>query len=518
MAENKRASPTPSENRTEDAPRGAASGAESLRPSASQYQRLLAAIVDSSDDAIVSKDLNGIITSWNRSAERLFGYTSEEAVGRSITLIIPPERLDEEAHILEKLRRGERVDHFETVRMRKDGSKLDVSLTISPVKDAQGRVIGASKVARDISTRKLTERALSEQARLLDLSSDAILIRDTNDRITFWNQGATELYGYTREEAMGRVTHELLRTTFPEPLERIREKLLLENHWNGELVHRRKAGTEVVVLSRWVLDRDEQGNHRVTLESNNDVTRQRRTTEALREREEQLQVLTQELESKVRARTEELRELWNRLVLSQETERRNIARELHDSLGQYLVALNMVLEDAKQDARNSRQLSEALDIARTCIKEVRTLSHLLHPPLLDEAGLASAAAWYIEGFAERSGIQVHTEIDDTVAGLPNDIGLALFRILQESLTNVHRHSEARTATIRIGADSEQVWLEVRDQGKGMPADKRAGVGIKGMRERVTNLAGELQIDSNDGGTRVRVVLPLSPASRMAKAG
>jgi PAS domain S-box-containing protein len=132
------------------------------RKRAEQATRLLAAIVESSHDAIVSKSLNGVITSWNKGAERLFGYAAEEAVGRNITLIIPPERRDEERTILEQLTRGERVDHFETVRMRKDGSLLDVSLTISPMKDASGRVVGASKLARDITERKRAEEALRQ--------------------------------------------------------------------------------------------------------------------------------------------------------------------------------------------------------------------------------------------------------------------------------------------------------------------------------------------------------------------
>lgn len=123
---------------------------------------LLGAIVDSSDDAIVSKDLNGIVTSWNKGAERLFGYEAEEVIGKSITIVIPPDRLDEEPAILTRLRRGERVDHFETVRRRKDGTKLDISLTISPVKDEDGHVIGASKIARNISDRKLAERAIQD--------------------------------------------------------------------------------------------------------------------------------------------------------------------------------------------------------------------------------------------------------------------------------------------------------------------------------------------------------------------
>jgi PAS domain S-box-containing protein len=135
--------------------------AEALRQ-ADRNARLLAAIVESSDDAIISKDLNGVITSWNKSAERLFGYTAAEAVGQSITILIPPERIEEETRILASLRRGERVDHFETVRVTKDGSRLNVSLTISPVRDAEGRIVGASKVARDITAWKQQEAALKQ--------------------------------------------------------------------------------------------------------------------------------------------------------------------------------------------------------------------------------------------------------------------------------------------------------------------------------------------------------------------
>jgi PAS domain S-box-containing protein len=132
------------------------------RKQAAQSSALLSAIVDSSDDAIISKDLNGIIMSWNKGAERLFGYTAEEAVGRSIALLIPNDRLEEEPEILERLKRGERVDHFETIRVRKDGTRLNISLTISPVKDIDGRIVGASKVARDITDRVRHERALKE--------------------------------------------------------------------------------------------------------------------------------------------------------------------------------------------------------------------------------------------------------------------------------------------------------------------------------------------------------------------
>jgi PAS domain S-box-containing protein len=205
---------------------------------------LLSAIVDSSDDAIISKDLNGVVTSWNKSAERLFGYTPDEAIGQTVAaLLIPDDRQAEETEILAKLRNGERVDHFETVRRCKDGSLLDISLTISPVKDQHGHIIGASKVARDITHRKRYEQRLAEQAHLLDLTGDAILVRDARDRILEWNRAAEQMYGYTREEALGRVSHDLLRTEFSDPLPEILEVLLRDGRWSGELIHASRTGS-----------------------------------------------------------------------------------------------------------------------------------------------------------------------------------------------------------------------------------------------------------------------------------
>ncbi len=263
------------------------------RKHAERTTSLLAAIVDSSDDAIISKKLDGTITSWNQSAEQLFGYKAEEAVGQHITLIVPWERRSEEEDILRRLARGERVDHFETERKRKNGATVDVSLTISPIRDASGTVIGASNVARDITERRQAERALSEQARLLDLSNDAILVRDAGDHVTYWNKAATELYGFTRDEALGRVAHELLQTQFPADLGMINKQLHRDERWNGELVHIRKDGAKVIVISRWALDRKADGNALRILETNSDITQQKRTEKALRESEERFRAIVE---------------------------------------------------------------------------------------------------------------------------------------------------------------------------------------------------------------------------------
>jgi PAS domain S-box-containing protein len=236
----------------------------------------LAAVVRSSHDAIVAKDLNGTITDWNQSAERIFGYKPKEIIGKSILTLIPKDRAQEETEILRKIRRGQSIDHYETVRRCKDGRLIDVSLTISPVKDPNGRIVGVSKIARDITKQKQTGRRLAEQTRLLDLSNDAILVRDAQDRITYWNDSARELYGYSCEEALGKVTHKLLRTVHSQSLTDVRKKLERDNRWSGELTQTCKDGTKVIVISRWSLDRDVKGRPASILETNTEITDRKR--------------------------------------------------------------------------------------------------------------------------------------------------------------------------------------------------------------------------------------------------
>jgi PAS domain S-box-containing protein len=254
-----------------------------------ELRERLAVIVDSSDDAIVSMTLNGIITAWNPGAEKMFGYSSPEAVGQPMGILFPSERRFEEADILAHIRRGESLERFETVRVRKDGSNIDISATISPLKNSTGEIVGASKIVRDISERKRTEEALLEQAKVLDLAQ--VMVRDTKGHIVLWNRGVEKLYGYPREEAVGRASHELLHTEFPEPLAQIEEKLERAGTWEGELIHHKRDGSPVTVASVWVLHRDTQGRPLRILESNTDVTARRRAEEALRESEERFQAM-----------------------------------------------------------------------------------------------------------------------------------------------------------------------------------------------------------------------------------
>jgi signal transduction histidine kinase len=239
-----------------------------------------------------------------------------------------------------------------------------------------------------------------------------------------------------------------------------------------------------------------------------------------------------ESEASVRKQAEEqLRRLSVRLMTLQDEERRRIARDLHDTTGQALAAIKMTLALIQQigtSVPNFQGLVDDLNaLADEALQEIRTTSYLLHPPLLDESGIASAARWFVEGFAKRSGIQVHCDIPEKMERLPRNCELVLFRVLQEGLTNVHRYSGASAATVRLRLENNELEFEVSDNGSGISEERlqqvreaggSAGVGIAGMRERVRELSGSFEIQSSKSGTAVRVTLPISKASVSTEAG
>lgn len=538
---------------------------------------------------------------------------------------------------------------------------------------------------------------------LMDLAHDAIIIRDIANRIVFWNASAAKLYGYSAEEAIGKITHSLLRTRFPSTPADLDGRLRRTGYWEGQLRHRCKDGSRVRVESRQSLLRDMHGHPLLIEEINRDVTQQERQLEYLRlltevsgsvtqagsveealrwilasiclhthwcaaracrvdvesgkeientaiwflndekelaqfreatdaaprllhqrrlserivEKKEALWIpmiardpcfagvveaglaglycaygfaipfgkdaaIAIGLFSKTPQQIDEafhgamhgigghLSRLWARvnaeamqrnlslsLMNAQDDERRRIARELHDSTGQYLSALALTIDAARSHENGlapaaMRKLKEAQEMIQRCSAELRTLSHLLHPPLLDELGLASAMNWYVDGFAERSGIKVRAEIPAQMPRFEHGAELTVFRILQECLTNIHRHSGSKTAFVRVeygealpfrqsgqaldggrahedgqsrqggqahhgGQAGELLFLEVRDEGKGIPQEtlsgwfgnrQRAGVGISGMRERVRDLGGTLHIESTKRGTIVQATIPM----------
>ncbi|OLC21277.1 MAG: hypothetical protein AUH36_04015 [Chloroflexi bacterium 13_1_40CM_55_7] len=333
---------------------------------------------------------------------------------------------------------------------------------------------------------------VSAQADLLNLANDAIFVRTLDDKITYWNQGAERLYGWSRAEVLQKTPHQILRTEFPQPFEEIKAQLLRDGQWQGELTHSKRDGSRITVASRWSMWWSPEGKPLGFLEVNSDITERKRAEEGLRT-------------------------ISGRLLQMQDDERRRIARELHDSAGQTLVALDMNLASIQREAKQLspqalKTCSESLDLVKELSRELRTISHLLHPPLLDEAGLPSAVRWYVEGFAERSKIRVNLDLDANLGRLSSECETAIFRIVQESLTNIHRHSGSPTASINISRTRREVRLGVHDQGKGISGSMKRGVGIQGMHERVRQLGGRLQINSGKGGTSVVAILPTESAS------
>jgi signal transduction histidine kinase len=249
--------------------------------------------------------------------------------------------------------------------------------------------------------------------------------------------------------------------------------------------------------------------------------------ESRRRQNATLWLAQEELELKVQERTADLdnvnrnlRDLSARLMQLQDDERRRIARELHDSVGQTLAALSMnlttVRADIEQLARTAIALNDSEGLVRAMVTEVRTISHLLHPPLLDELGLASALRWYVGGFSQRSNIKVDLDMPEDFVRLPAEMETAIFRIVQECLTNIHRHSGSPVARIRVRERDGQAQVDIEDKGKGIPPKKleemasagTPGVGIRGMQERIRQLGGTVEINSGPHGTVVTVRLPV----------
>jgi PAS domain S-box-containing protein len=340
---------------------------ERVRERTLQFEHM-ALIVAASADAIISSDMEGRIVSWNQAAERIFGYPASETIGQTTFLLTPPS-LHEEARLLKaQVRRGERVENLETIRVARSGELIEVALSIFPLRDNAGKIIGTSGIVRDIRAQKKAERRL--------------------------------------------------------------------------------------------------------------------------------------------------RELSGRLLRVQDEERRHLARDLHDSTAQSLAALSInlsLLNDASAlpEEKRKAMVAAGLALAQSIERELRTHTYLLHPPLLEDHGLVAALRWFADGFTARSGVAVQLEVDEDLGRMPDLFELTIFRVVQECLSNIHRHSKSSTASIRLGNSEGVITLEVRDAGCGFPRElaEGAGVGIAGMRERLAQIGGTLDIQTAPSGVTVTARIP-----------
>ncbi len=484
--------------------------------SADRSSLQLTEIVNAAADFIATTDPEGCLTFLNPAGRKMAGLSDTDDI--RITRLAdyhtaPGAELITKTALPEAARTGKWTG--ETVLWSRNGQEIPIVHTIIAHKDFQGRLLGYSTIGRDVSWRRSAEEsmrtaheALQNQARLLDLAHEAIVVRDLSGTIIYWNQGAARKYGWTKEEAAGKITHQLLQTRFPEPPEEVQRKLLAEGYWEGELVHTRRDGKQMMVASRQVVEKEGRGQGQRVLEINRDITALKETERKLRESELSL------------------RELSGYLLQSQDEERRRISRDLHDSTSQNLTGLLARLHILRRSAEGlgepaARAAEECLKLAEDTASFIRTLSSGLHPPVLDEQGLAAAIRWYVDGTAAQSVIPIEIESPAELPYLPQRAERSLYRIVQETLTRIRLRATGGTVKIRLASSLQEFVLEIRVAGGKMPAAgarvspeallPEMDAGVTGMRERMRQLGGNLEIGPSGLGTLVRAVLPLGRA-------
>jgi two-component system NarL family sensor kinase len=490
---------------------------EVLRQIEERFRRL----VEVMPVAVYVCDVSGMIQNYNKRAVELWGR--EPAIGDpaqrycgSLRLYSPEGMLvpHEESKMAEVLRTGIEACDLEVMIERPDGSQLTVLVNIVPLRNDTGDLIGAMNCFQDITDRKRAEEALRRSEGLLRLVLDAlpvaVVVIDVSGDVILGNQAAHGLWGGLIRSGRDRYAeskgwwHASGKRIAPEEWPSVRALTSGQATVNEVIEIESFDGVGKIMQTSAVPIRE--GNERITgaVVVNEDISARVTAERELNDSYNQMRALT------------------GRLMHTQDAERRRIAQMLHETTAQDLAALKMHLarlnrtvSDLSENERGA--LTESIALVDQSITEVRTLSYLLHPPFLDEAGLVSALRWYAAGFAERSGIEVELELPESLERLPLDTETALFRILQESLTNIHRHADSETARIRLQRDIGTLVLEIEDRGRGIPEASLSditsgrgvvGVGIAGMSERIEQLGGNLEISSNDHGTTVRARLPL----------
>jgi len=474
-----------------------------LKATAEQSRTYADTLIETSRESILILGTDLRVTAANPAFYRTFGVSPASVDGQLIYELGDRQWDIPELHQLfeKQLTTGATIQDFE---FQHDFPSLGprtllISARRTDLQPGQGVIV---VTIDDVTENKKHAEAISQQAALIELAHESVIVREWDGRIRSWNRGAEELYGWPTDEARGKIIHELLQTKFPKPLAGIKEELQRTGYWEGELVHRRRDGEERIVRSRWAIQ-PRAGSTPLILEINIDVTE--------------------------RVRSEQnLRELSTYLMRIQDDERRRIARELHDSTGQKLAALKMNIEGMKalkSKANNLPLLSESIQLVDEASQEIRVLAQLLHPPLLDEAGLVSAVKWLVDGFTTRAKMAVNVKASLDLGRLPDNVEIALFRILQESLNNIYRHSGATKASIELKRKDETVELHITDNGNGMPDEVVSGdgkptfgVGILGMRERMAQLGGILEIQSGKSGTSVIATVRVGAPAKQRTAG
>jgi PAS domain S-box-containing protein len=582
-----------------------------------------AAIVESSDDAIIGTDASGIVTDWNKGAEWLFGYSAQEAIGRNVSFLAPTDRPDEVQRNLKKVVNGDVVKPYETVRRRKDGNEIDVSLTASPIFDAEDCIVGAAAIARDITERKRAEEALRKSEvqyrRIVETTNEGVWLLDSKLHTSYVNRQMAEMLGYEPREMVGRSVFDFY---FPPDVEQKKQALSQRQQGVREQLDerlQRSDGSELWVRMAATPVFKDDGEFDGAMAMMSDITERKLAEEALRQSEERLRLAAQagkmyayewDVDTDVLVRSaqyvnilgvtepkrftrqqflskihpddrpkfvaaiadltpanpigevtyrvllpggtvwlknsgraffdgegrmlrvigmvadvtdhkqaeEALSGMTRKLVEAQEQERTRIARELHDDISQRLALLAVELGEVQEDrpelpADILHRMHELREQTTQISTDVQALSHDLHSSQLEYLGVVVGMKSWCQQFGEKHGIQIDCE-HDVKSILPPEIGLCLFRVLQEALHNATKHSGVKKIDVELQEALGEIHLIVRDSGRGFDVEavkQGKGLGLTSMRERVRLVNGAIVIESRPrGGTTIRVSVPFRP--------
>src|SRR6266480_421537 len=474
-----------------------------------------AAIVESSEDAIISNNLDTVIVSWNAGAQRIFGYTESEAVGQPITILIPPESWDEENQILERLRAGGRIEYYETTRITKAGKKVAVSLTISPIKDSTGRLVGFCKLAHDVTERKRAEQVLRETNRALETQTAVlrsqeellkIFVKNVPAAVAMLDRDMRYLqvsdrwcvdFSLDSSQLLGRSHYEIF-PDIPDRWKQLHRRALSgetlraeEDRWD------REGGT---IWLRWEIRPwlNLDGLPGGVLVFSEDITHRKHAEEALLG-------------------------MSRKLIEAHEQERTRIGRDLHDDVVQRLALLAIELEGVQHDSAPelSRRIDDLRKQAMQITNDVQLLSHELHSSKLEYLGIVGAIKSFCKEYGERQELEIDFKSHDLPAALPTDLSLSLFRVLQEALRNATKHSMVKNFEVRLWGSSDEIHLTVKDSGAGFDREaamKSTGLGLTSMQERLRLVGGALSIESQPRrGTTIYARVPFTSSRDSALA-
>jgi PAS domain S-box-containing protein len=513
------------------------------RRQAEEERSHLVAIVESSNDAIVGRTLDGIITSWNKAAERIFGYRPEEAIGRLITMLFPAEQMDIVERNSETIRQGKIIESYEGVRIRKDGRPIHISATVSPVKDENGNTVGVASIARDITERKRTEiqtrlyiqrlTILQEITQSVTSTLDPDIVLDNLlEKIDLILPSCV-----SNIRLINRFTGELIPAACRNFDEKEKEKWLAQSLFGfSQMVRDTKSPLVVTDLredprvSKPSLAREYGLISHLGLpliaEDNILGVLGLSTRYEHRFADEEVEffmglasqaaiaIQNAQLHEEVLDGQQRLIQLTRKLLTIQENERRHIAREVHDEIGQTLTALKLSLEMVERFPANRARamLHDSRELVTDMMAQVRSLLHDLRPPMLDQLGLLPTLEWHFKRYTAQTHVRVHFSHKGSLPRFGPALETAVYRIVQEGLNNIARHAGVKDAEVSLCYDGKTVDLQIQDHGKGFKPNAALSYtnsnGLSGIVERAAMLDGRCTIQSSlEGGTCLKIKLP-----------